>query len=251
METKVLELWCAYPSDLLAEGVAEACADLLSEQEQMRWRRFRYETNRRESLTSRALARVALSHSHPLPPAAWDFTVNAYGKPQAVPECGLRFNLSNSAGLVCCLVGRDAEVGVDVEPRSRAVQIERLSADIFSPAEQGQLLSLRGEEKFDRALSLWTLKEAYIKARGLGLSLPLKRISFIFGGVAGVHMELDPSLGDSPSNWQFCLLDHAHHRIALMVERKHSWNLKILEARPLLSPPVGVTAGVLGWFPWA
>jgi 4'-phosphopantetheinyl transferase len=252
METRTLELWCAYPVDLLDDGVAEACADLLSEQEQARWQRFRYEANRRESLTSRALARISLSHMHPTnPPTQWDFTVNAYGKPQAVPECGVHFNLSNTPGLVVCLLAEGAQVGVDAEPHSRAAQIAKLADDLFSPAEQAQLMTLHGEKKIDRALSLWTLKEAYIKGRGLGLSLPLKYISFLFGGQAGVSLRLDPPIGDDPSRWQFGLLDYAGHRVALMVEQTSSWKLRVLEARPVLNPPIIIHPGVLGWFPWA
>jgi 4'-phosphopantetheinyl transferase len=251
METRKLQLWCAYPGDLASEEVAEACANLLSERERVRWQRHRYESNCRESLTGRVLVRKALSHGYPIQPQDWEFAVNPHGKPIPAPECGLCFDLSETEEMVVCVVANGAEVGVDVEPYMRAPQLVHIAEEYFSPAEMAQLMGLDGDEKLNRALSLWTLKEACIKARGIGDSLQLKLISFLFGGPAGVQMVLDPSIGERPLRWQFAILDRAGHRIALMVEQKYSWHLEILEVRSLLEPPVAIHAGVLGWFPWA
>jgi len=237
MKKKTLSLWCAYPDDLLTEGAAEACAALLSEDERARWQRFRFERHAREFLATHALARTALSHDYPLAPQAWRFQENAHGKPAADPECGLRFNLSNSLGLVVCLISHGVEVGVDVAPYSHAEKIVELAPEVFSTRELAELRDLGGDEQMQRALSLWTLKEAYIKARGMGLALPLAKFSFLFGGVEGVRLELDPSLGDEAERWQFCLLDHREHRIALMTERTAGLELEVWEASPLLSNP--------------
>ncbi len=127
----------------------------------------------------------------PFPPHAWSFFVNEYGKPSPIPDCGLRFNQSNSVELAVCLVASPGtlgphvssaasaatgiEVGVDVEPFSRAEEIVPLAPQVFSLAERAQLDALPVTDRPDRALSLWTLKEAYIKARGMGLSLPLAK----------------------------------------------------------------------------
>jgi 4'-phosphopantetheinyl transferase len=249
MDKKPLHLWCACPDDLLVEGIAEACAALLSAEESDRWQRFRLERLRRESLTTRALVRTALSHYHPLPPEAWRFKSNAHGKPAAEPECGLRFNLSNSGGLVVCLIAEGAEVGVDVEPYARAAQVLGLAPEVFSVHEMAQLRGLGDAEQRDRALSLWTLKEAYIKARGLGLSLPLQQFAFVFGGAEGIRLEIDPRLGDEARNWRFCLLDHAGHRIAVMVERAGAGALEMWEARPVLAPPRRIHTGGGPWYP--
>jgi 4'-phosphopantetheinyl transferase len=249
MDKETLHLWCAYPDDVLADGVAQACTPLLSEDERARWLAFKFERLGREYLTTRTLVRTALSAYHPLAPEAWRFALNAYGKPAADPECGLRFNLSNSPGLVVCLIGQGAEVGVDVEPCERAEVIAEVGAKALSPLELAQLDALRGPERLDRALWLWTLKEAYIKARGMGLSLPLNKFSFLFGGVAGIRLELDPCLGDEAGRWRFCLLEHAGHRIALMAERTAAPELQVWEARPLLAPPARLPAGGEPWFP--
>lgn len=249
MNKKTLHLWCAYPGDLLSEEVAQSCAALLSEEERARAEKFRFSRHRREALASRALVRIALSHYYPLPPASWQFTANAHGKPSAVPDCGLRFNLSNTVGLVACLIAEGSEVGVDAESHARAEKIMELAPKAFSTREQAQLEDLYGAEKQDRALSLWTLKEAYIKARGLGLSLPLDSFSFVFGGAEKIRLELDPDVDAEPERWRFCLLNHAGHRIAVIAEQPVADDLEVWEARPVLAPPVRVAIGCDGWFP--
>jgi 4'-phosphopantetheinyl transferase len=249
MEKKLLDLWYAYPEDLLAEDVAAACASLLSEDEHARWQRFRFEHGRREYLATHALVRTALSHYREASPEHWRFTQNEFGKPAVDPDCGLRFNLANSRELVVCLVAEGAEVGVDVEPHTRRGQIAEVAKEVFSPFELAQLDALNEEEKLDRGLSLWTLKESYIKARGMGLSLQLKKFSFLFGGAEGIHLELDPSLDDNVERWRFCLLEHAGHRIAVMTERDAARDLQIWETRPLLAPPALRPECVAQWFP--
>jgi 4'-phosphopantetheinyl transferase len=249
MDKKILHLWYAHPEDL-TEAVAQACTSLLSEDERAQWQTFRFDRHRREYLTTRALVRTALSQYHPLTPEAWRFQTNPYGKPAVDPDCGLRFNLSNSPGLVVCLIAQGADVGVDAEPIEHAEKVAELAPEVLSPLELAQLEALRGPEKLDRALSVWTLKEAYVKARGVGLSLPLNKFSFLFGGVEGVRLELDPCLGTEPgSRWRFCLVEHAGHRIALMAEGATVPELQVWEARPLLAPPTRLAVGGERWFP--
>jgi 4'-phosphopantetheinyl transferase len=248
MKIKPLNLWCAYPDDLLTEGVAERCAALLTEEERALVARFKFERHQREALTTRALVRTALSRYRSIAPEDWRFTANAQGKPEMEPECGLRFNLSNSLGLVVCLVAEDADVGVDVESRERAGEILKLAPEVFSARERAQLESLPEADKLGRALSLWTLKEAYIKARGLGLALALDKFSFLLG-TDGVRLEMDPGLEDEAGRWRFCLLDWAGHRIAAVVERAVAGDLDVWEARPVVAEPVRVDVGAVEWFP--
>jgi 4'-phosphopantetheinyl transferase len=250
MDKESLYLWCAYPEDASTEAAIQLCLPLLSGDEHAHWQAFRFDRHRREYLTTRALVRAALSHHHPLALEAWRFRTNTYGKPAVDPDCGLRFNLSNSTGLVVCLIARGAEVGVDAEPIERAEQIAELAPEVLSPLEMEQLEVLRGPEKLDRALSLWTLKEAYIKARGIGLSFPLNKVSFLFGGNERIRLELDPSLGkEARRPWRFCLIEHAGHRIALMVEGATAPELQVWEARPLLAHPKRLAVGGKPWFP--
>jgi 4'-phosphopantetheinyl transferase len=249
MERPTLHLWCAYPDDLLREEATQACLRLLNEDERSRLEAFKFDRHRREYLATHALARTALSHHHAFPPEAWQFPLNAYGKPEADPKCGLSFNLSNSLGLVVCLIAEDVEVGVDVESRERSASIAEVGPTVFSPQELAQLESLREDERPQRCLQLWTLKEAYIKARGMGLALPLDKFSFLFGGSEGIRIALDPSLCDDSERWRFCFLEHAGHSIALMVEATATPELHVWEARPPSAGPRQLTLAPEPWFP--
>ena len=249
LDHESIHLWCANPADALVESTAEACASLLSEDERIRWKRFRFDRQQREFLTTRALVRTALSRYFPLAPEAWRFKLNRYGKPDIDPDRGLQFNLSNSPALVVCLIARQAAVGVDVEPIARAEKIVEVAREVFSPLEMAEFQQLQGRERLDRAVSLWTLKESYIKARGMGLSLPLKKFSFLFGGPEGIRLHLDSSLCDDAGRWRFCLMDHAGHRVAMMVERAAAPKLQLWEQRPLLSDGSRMALGQVQWFP--
>lgn len=238
-----LQLWCAFPDDLLDSAAAEACAELLSEEERTRWQRFRPERSRREYLATHALARSALSTYRPVAPRDWRFVTNAYGKPSPAPECGLRFNLSNSIGLAVCLVvdapleAGSAEVGVDVEARTRADEIAEVEYKVFSAAELAQLDALPETERPDRYLSLWTLKEAYIKARGMGMALPLGEISLLFDNAGNPRLEVADGVDEDASRWRFRWLDYAGHRIAMAWEGAAERGLELRESRPPTSPP--------------
>jgi 4'-phosphopantetheinyl transferase len=249
MAENILHLWCAFPDDLLNEEAAKACARLLSDDERARWQRFKFDEHRREYLATHALARIALSHHHALAPPAWRFSSNKFGKPAIDPERGPRFNLSNSLGLVVCLISEGAEVGVDVEPRTRAGSVAEVGPRMFSQREQAQLEALPARARPERALHLWTLKEAYIKARGMGLALPLNEFSFVFKEGESIHMEIDPSLRDEPEHWRFCLLEYAAHCIALMVENRGQPELRGQEVRFPFCAPRQLDLGRLKWHP--
>ncbi len=252
--TSTLHLWCAYPGDLLDEEALRACASLLSEDERARWQRFRVERARREYLVAHALLRNALSHYGVLAPQDWRFKVNAHGKPAPDPDCGLRFNLSHSCGLAVCLISEAAsQVGVDVEPLARANQIGAVAHRVFSPREQAQVDALPLSDKLNRYLDLWTLKEAYAKARGLGLSLPLNRISFLSDDCDGAprlkRLEIDAALDSDPDRWSFTILDHADYRIALVVESAAAGPLDMWEARPPAAAAISVAIPAPVWLP--
>jgi 4'-phosphopantetheinyl transferase len=245
-----LDLWCASPDEISCESLREACGRLLSEDERARLQTFRSERRRCEYLTTRVLVRTALSHYYPLAPEAWRFQTNVYGKPAVDIECGLRFNLSNSHRLVACLISKGVEVGIDVEPYEHAEEIASLTPFAFSAQEQAQLEELPGPERLKRALSLWTLKEAYLKAEGTGISLPMNKITFAFGGLDGIRLHLDTGLCDVGGRcWRFCLLEYAGHQMALTTERLVRPELNLWVAKPVLAPPEKLPVGKVQWFP--
>jgi 4'-phosphopantetheinyl transferase len=153
---------------------------LLGESERDQAARFRFERDRRAYVAAHALVRTMLSRHAPVAPPDWRFAAGPYGRPEISNGDGippLRFNLAHTHGLAAVAVTLDNDIGVDAEALDRPLLTAELAADYFSPAELAALDGLPADRVADALYGLWTLKEAYIKAVGLGLSLPLDSFS--------------------------------------------------------------------------
>ncbi|MGH9333944.1 MAG: 4'-phosphopantetheinyl transferase family protein, partial [Vicinamibacteria bacterium] len=153
-------------------------------------------------------------------------------------ERPLRFNLSHTSGLIVCLVARGRQVGVDVEDRSRGGELLDVADRFFSPFEVQALRALPEEDQIDRFFFYWTLKESYIKARGLGLAIPLSQFSFDLDAenYKGIRVLFDSELDDEPERWRFSALSYGRrHAIAstLELEDERDFTLKLRETTPL------------------
>jgi 4'-phosphopantetheinyl transferase len=193
---------------------------LLDSAEEARWRRFQVDSARDQYLIGRALLRTTLSLYADVAPTAWRFETNRYGCPFIAAPAGcrdLRFNLSHTEGLVACAVTRGGEVGVDVESIDRQVDPLELAPTVFAPTEVAELQAIPAAQRHDRFFSYWTLKESYIKARGMGLSLPLAGFWFALGGdTPRIHFAA--SCPDRSERWHFeqhC--PTGRHKLALAV----------------------------------
>jgi 4'-phosphopantetheinyl transferase len=215
--------------DLVQTGNADALARLdaylalLSPDEHARMARFVFDRDRRAFLLTRALVRTTLSRYASVPPADWQFIANVHGRPEildrpaGVPD--LRFNLSHTDGLIACAVTIGREVGVDIEQIHRQVTHD-VAGRFFAPNEVTDLRSLPADEQDKAFFDYWTLKEAYIKARGFGLALPLGDFAFKLDPPNPPCIAFEPALEDDPATWQF-LQDWPtpQHRLALAVRR--------------------------------
>ncbi|MEA1674897.1 4'-phosphopantetheinyl transferase family protein [Nitrospirillum sp. BR 11163] len=163
------------PLTLLDEAAYARLWPLLDEGEQIRARRFVFEANRREYVAAHGLARLWLGRVLGRSPAALAFTLlTPQGKPGLVDApAGLDFNLSHTDGLVACAMTLEAgtRVGVDVERGDRRIGVEVATA-MFAAEELAWLDARPTGRSGPDLVTFWTLKEAYIKALGLGLSLP-------------------------------------------------------------------------------
>jgi 4'-phosphopantetheinyl transferase len=167
---------------------------------------FRFERDRLAFLVSHGLARMALSScAQSVSPEAWEFGSGQRGKPEIVaPKLTptLRFNISHTHGLVVCLVAVQIDCGVDVEVRSRDINVTQLASSVLSPAEYATLQSTAPDERHRLFFRYWTLKEAYIKARGYGMSIALDKFGFEFC-LKGICARFESSLNEDDREWQF------------------------------------------------
>ncbi|MDQ1081823.1 4'-phosphopantetheinyl transferase superfamily protein [Pseudoroseomonas cervicalis] len=153
---------------------------LLSPDEQARAARFHFAEDRRAYLAAHALARRMLAGASGRAPSSLRFVAGPAGRPELDPALGLpglRFNLSHARGLVACALALEDDVGVDVEALSRAARVADLAARYFAPEEAAALARLPAERREAAFLRLWTLKEAFVKAIGQGLSFGLERFA--------------------------------------------------------------------------
>jgi 4'-phosphopantetheinyl transferase len=158
---------------------------LLSPDETARRRRYLRERTRDEFLLARGLARTVLARYAGGTPEQIRFGTTATGKPVlAQPDDAepLHFNLSHSHGVVACAVTRDGPVGVDVELAERRLEFLALAGRYFAPAEVEYLGRLGAGELPAAFFAVWTLKEAFVKAIGQGLSFPLDSFAFELAG---------------------------------------------------------------------
>jgi 4'-phosphopantetheinyl transferase len=217
-----VHVWHLDPERLDAAAL-DRCLALASDEERRQAQRFRVESPRRLHLAARALARTCLARYTCVEPRGWRLEAGRWGRPEIAGPPGygwLRFNLSHTRGRVVCALARDAWVGVDVEDTGRGGRLLDVAHRYFAPAEVEELFSLPEPARVPRFFDYWTLKEAYIKARGMGLALPLSQFAFRLGIPGPIRAEFDAALGDDPEAWQFERLRWPpHHEAALAVRR--------------------------------
>lgn len=197
-----IHLWCVRNED----EDSGAHLSLLSPEELERMTRLQVPSMRQQFVTTRAAIRTVLSGCFPgVAPRDWDFARNPWGRPMLVnaqAKGRVSFNIAHTNGLIVIALSGSGEVGVDVEKSARAARALALAERYFSASEAVALRTLPAAEQQKRFLDLWTLKEAYIKACGKGLAIPLRQFSFILDE-APLRIVFDEQRPDEPSRWQF------------------------------------------------
>ncbi len=232
-----VHLWYVFSDRITDPEILRSYQALLAPEEATRHQRYVFARNRQQFLVARALVRTTLSRYAGIPPADWVFVANGYGKPAIASPAGfshLRFNLSHTDGLVVCAVTAGREIGVDVEDMERRGISAGLARHCLSASELAHWEALPVAEQREVFFNYWTLKEAYIKARGLGLSLPLQDFSFHLHANRPPTITFAPGFGDDPHAWQFTQLQpNSRHQAALAV-----WRLKGPDLTPIIRETV-------------
>jgi len=194
----------------------------LDAEERARWQRFAFPEARRQFLISHGFLREVLSSYRDIPPGAWVFKGDRTGKPQVSQPAEARwlsFNLTHTNGLAACVLTRERAVGVDAEDirRRGGTPSELLVRNTLAPAELAEWEALPDHLRTPAFYDFWTLKEAYLKARGVGLSLPLQEIAFSIRSEPPT-VAFGPGIADSPDSWllrRIAIPDW--HRLAIAV----------------------------------
>lgn len=152
---------------------ADSLLKLLNQEERKRAVRFKFSAPRNQFVISRALLRLALASYLRIAAHDIHFRTGVNGKPELAESRDLHFNLSHTDGVTVFAMGRHRQVGVDVERIRDNTNVMELAERFFSTKEVQWLRSQATSEIASSFFSCWTAKEAYIKAQGEGLSLPL------------------------------------------------------------------------------
>jgi 4'-phosphopantetheinyl transferase len=201
-----LHLWTVRTDDLDEGMLAGRLAGILPADERSEARRFHRARDQHQFVIARALARQALSHHFHVAAGDWRFERDRNRRPfVAAPEVSapVRFSISHTQGLVACLTSLSAEAAVDVEKIDSEQNLALLVRQVLSPAEQTALSALSGTDRTARFFDYWTLKEAYAKARGLGLGLTFSDVGFELDPDGRIRAHFASDLNDDPSAWLF------------------------------------------------
>jgi 4'-phosphopantetheinyl transferase len=160
----------------------------------------------RRRVVARAALRVALGRRLGRHPRSLRFELGPHGKPELAPSAGegpIQFSLSHSGDLCVIAISAQTPVGVDVEQVRERVHLERLVSTRLAAAEASVILGLAGKERRSAFYRVWTRKEAYLKAKGVGLSVELGS----FTVSAGERPILVSPLSGDQAEWALTDLD--------------------------------------------
>jgi 4'-phosphopantetheinyl transferase len=153
---------------------------ILPGDEQSRAQRFAFPTDRDHFIVTRGMLRLILSRYIAIAPENLRFSYSSHSKPFLNLELGKQpicFNLSHSHGVALYAITQGRQVGVDIECVRHNLDTETIAKAYFSAHEYKSLRDLPREAQHEAFFMCWTRKEAYIKARGEGLSYPLDRFT--------------------------------------------------------------------------
>lgn len=234
-------LYLASPDEWTREPHLSGALAVLSSEERERYERFRVAAPARSFLTGRALVRRVLSLHAGVPAEDWRLLLDQHGRPRIEGpevEAPLEFNLTHNDETVACLVTPGSDGGVDVESLDRKVEHLGIAEHSFAEEEVEDLRRLEGEPLSQRFFSYWTLKEAYLKARGIGIAMRLDSAVFALterDGPDGIAVRFAPRAEDREDEWQFTLYRLGERqRLAVALRRVAGTDLglRVFESTP-------------------
>ncbi len=218
-----VHVWCS--SLVLDSKILNRLRLTLSADELERANRFHFQKDQCSFIAGRGILRSILADYLQTRPKDIEFRYNTRGKPSItnVPlRSEINFNLSHSHGLAVYAVTQRREIGIDIERLRSNLSFRRIARRFFTTEEFEKLNSLTGEEFIEGFFKLWTHKEAYIKAKGTGLSIPLNRFAVTINRDQTVRIKEIGLNPDGERSWSFhSLTPEPGYVGALVVEGKN------------------------------
>jgi 4'-phosphopantetheinyl transferase len=194
----------------------------LTPDERRRYERFHHDSDRMLFVCGRGMARELVGRALGVTPDGWTWREGPHGRPEiGDPATPLRFNVAHTAGLIVCGLARGRDVGVDVEDRERRPVERGVVRRYCSPAEAADIDAQGDAGWHDRFLQYWTLKEAYLKARGLGIAVPLADISFTLNG-NGARISFLGALASADADWTLTMFRPSPRHVAAVAAQGHA-----------------------------
>lgn len=210
----------------IADDSWRALASLLTNDERIKAERFHFEKHRRRHIVGRAALRTLLGQYLDRSPQLIEFSYNSHGKPRlARSDSGIRFNLSHTEEIMLVAFALDSEVGIDIESLMRDVDCMDVGQRWFSGLEGQALRALPEDARRDAFFRIWSRKEAYIKARGDGISHPLHRFSVSMDKHEPRLIEHQDDTSEK-SRWRFIDIDVGEKYQATVVVKSSHWKLR-------------------------
>jgi 4'-phosphopantetheinyl transferase len=201
-----VHLWYGFVEDFVDAAELVGSRALMNPSERTRSDGFHFDVDRNRFVAARGALRRILSRYAPVAPERWQFGMNAFGRPHIsgplADADGLTFNLSHTARMIVVAVGRHCRLGVDAETTAQPPVGLEIADRFFAADEARDLRAQPAHLRQRRFMEYWTLKEAYTKARGEGLSVPLHQFGFVMGEHGGVELWIDACQPDVAQRWQ-------------------------------------------------
>lgn len=202
-------------------------ASCLSERESARAARFVFEKDRKSYTVGHTALRDILSRYTGGSPAALNFLAAKRGKPYLPDHPDIRFNLSDSGEFALVAVARAREVGVDIERIRAERPTQGIAERFFAPAEVRELMETPEDRRVAAFFAGWSRKEAYMKACGEGMHIPLNSFVVSLGEDAIIRK------ADDRERWSICALEAPTGYASALVVEGSGWDVKRFEWTPI------------------
>lgn len=201
-----IHIWFLNHGLIFDKKIIKKCFSIIQHDELMKYEKFRHEESKFQYLLTRAFVRIVLSRYACVKPTEWQFNKGKFGRPYVSFPLHCRplyFNLSHTSGLIVCAISKNPLIGVDVESTDRNDLTSETIKLCFSSSEIARINLFSNIESSEYIMSYWTLKEAYTKALGLGMSLPFDSFSIVYDNNKPITVTQNSNINITNLYWRF------------------------------------------------